>query len=60
MASDVPKRPMQINVSMPAYEWLKSEGRRQERSVNWLINKFIEEARAKSEPCSPSTKEPQR
>ena len=36
----------QVNVRLPAppHQWLKEEARRLDRSVNWLVNRLIEDA----------------
>jgi hypothetical protein len=35
---------MQIAIPESAHAWLKQERDRQDRSINWLINRLIEEA----------------
>ena len=43
---------VQLRLPVEVHQWLKAEGLRQERSVNWLITKLLAEAKAKSEATS--------
>lgn len=32
---------MKIRVPLPVHSWLKQQAELQERSMNWLVNKFL-------------------
>jgi predicted HicB family RNase H-like nuclease len=36
--------PMQIRIPDSVRNWLKSQARSEERSMNWIINKVLEQA----------------
>ena len=36
---------VQVRTSKANCEWLKAKAREQDRSVNWIVNKLLEEAR---------------
>jgi predicted HicB family RNase H-like nuclease len=38
---------VQLRLPVDVHQWLKAEGQRQDRSVNWLIAKVLAEAKAK-------------
>ncbi|WP_313457959.1 hypothetical protein [Achromobacter sp.] len=45
---------IQVRTSDENREWLKSQAIQQERSVNWIINKMLEAARAAGAYRQPS------
>lgn len=40
-------RPLQVRIPDSARNWLKAQARAQERSVNWVLNKLLEQAQKK-------------
>lgn len=40
-------RPMQVRIPDSVRTWLKAQARAQERSVNWILNRLLEEAQKK-------------
>ncbi|MBO1007090.1 MULTISPECIES: hypothetical protein [Acidovorax] len=41
-------KPVQVRLKPELHEWVHSQAAGQERSANWVINKVLEEARAKT------------
>lgn len=41
-------RPLQVRIPDSARNWLKAQARAQERSVNWILNKLLDEAQKKA------------
>ena len=41
-------KPVQVRLKPELHEWVHSQAQDQERSANWVINKVLEEARAKT------------
>jgi len=42
-------KPIQVRVDPATHRWLKEEAVKQERSMNWLLNRLIGEAAAKAQ-----------
>ena len=49
-------RPMQVRMEPENYQWLRKAAAEQDRSVNYLVNKAVEDARRANEAHQP--KEP--
>jgi hypothetical protein len=40
---------MKIRLQTPLHDWVKAQATEQERPMNWVINKLIEEAKTRAE-----------
>ena len=40
---------MKIRLQTPTHDWLKGQARAQERSMNWIVNKLLADAKAREE-----------
>lgn len=36
---------LKVRVQTPVYEWVKAQAREQERSITWVVNKMLEQAK---------------
>lgn len=43
---------LKIRVGKEAHAWLKWSAQTQERSITWIVNKLIEQARKDQEGCN--------
>lgn len=44
MNLDEPKKQLKVNLPPATHAWLKVESQKQERSLNWIVVKALEEA----------------
>lgn len=40
---------MKIRLQAPIHEWLKGQAKAQERSMNWIVNKLLTDAKVREE-----------
>lgn len=46
-------KPVMVRLAPDSYLWLQQQAAQQERSANWIMNKMVEEARAKHAAAHP-------